>query len=444
MAATKPVDDRLDALLSADRSVDAAGIAECIADGYVRLATHFGFVNAGAGGRARLAQSQVTAAALHGLTELAASARDLSSLQDLRVATAAPDAAHDPTERLRFDDPPPESGADTYFAFYDLKAGPLTYDFIQFLVLAEKFRKASGRRHLRVMIVPGDHRGFRNQSQRDRIMDDARKEWRLRQLVMQSCFLVPDCIGVTRFRTRDAARAFRAGLETDAVFPPAFDIDRPVCPYLLGFVQQFAASGPDIRALRAPPVAAALMRRLYRELAGGRPVVTITLRQSDFQPRRNSRLDQWLALADSCRRRGLFPLVIPDTEAVLGGAATECGDVPVFTPGALSIGLRAAAYQESRLNMLANGGPYTLCLYNAAARFSMFKLLVPGIHTASAAYHASQGLMPGSQLPFAGPLQRLVWDDDSFETLDRELSEVMALAAATDRDSRPTAATRSA
>jgi hypothetical protein len=305
----------------------------------------------------------------------------------------------------------------------------VTYDFIQFLVLAEKFRKASGRRHLHVMIVPGDHRGFRNFSQRDRAMSDARKEWRLRRLVMPSSFLVPDCIGVTRFRSRDEARAFRARLDADGVFPPAFDLDQPVCPYLLSFILHFAASGPDIRALKAPLVAAALVRRLYRDLAGDKPVVAITLRQSDFQPQRNSRMDQWLALAASCRRQGLFPLFVPDSEAVLAGVATKAGGFPVLTLAALSVGFRAAVYQESWLNMLANGGPYTLCLYNARARFSMFKLLVPGTPTASAAFHAGQGLMPGSQLPFADPLQRLVWEDDSIEALDRELAEVMALAS---------------
>ena len=130
---------------------------------------------------------------------------------------------------------------------------------------------------------------------------------------------MPDCAGVTRFRSREDARAFRARLAADGVFPPAFDLDAPVCPYLLGHVMHFAGSGPDIRALKAPPVASALVRRLYRDLAGDKPVVAITLRQSDFQPQRNSRMDQWLALAASCRERGLFPLFVPDSEAVLAG-----------------------------------------------------------------------------------------------------------------------------
>ena len=351
------------------------------------------------------------------------------------IATVPPAEARDAADRLA--SVLPEADSDTSFAFYDLQAGPVTYDFIQFLVLAEKFRKASGRKRLRVMIVPGDHRGFRNFSQRDRAMSDARKEWRLRRLVMQASFLVPDCVGVTRFPSREDARAFRARLAADGVFPPAFDPDAPVCPYLLGHVMHFAASRPDIRALKAPPVASALVRRLYRELAGDQPVVAITLRQSDFQPQRNSRMDQWLALAASCRRRGLFPLFVPDSEAVLAGDATEAGDVPVFTLPALSIGFRAATYQECWLNMLANSGPYTLCLYNAAARFSMFKLLVPGTHTASAEFHAAHGLMPGAQLPFAGTLQRLVWADNSFEALDRELAEVMALAPPRSRAAEP-------
>jgi hypothetical protein len=41
----------------------------------------------------------------------------------------------------------------------------------------------------------------------------------------------------------------------------------------------------------------------------------------------------------------------------------------------------------------------------------------------------ANGLTPGTQLPFAGPLQRLVWDDDSLKALEKELSYVTAQAA---------------
>lgn len=430
MAASNPADGHIGKLLAARGAPAAAQIADTIADRYLDTASLFGFDNARAARSDHRTASAAMDAALRGLTDLATEQGDLSSLHDLLLAVISPEEAKDCWDRMHAPEQLAGDIADTMFAVYDLKAGPVTYDFIQFLVLAEKFRNVSGKKRLHVLIVPGDHRGFRNHSQRDRRLDDTRKEWRLRQLVMRSCHLVPACAGVTRFHSRDAAKAFLAGLDAESsVFPPAFDIDEPVCPYLLAFIMQFAAGAPDIRSLQAPPVASGLVRRVYRELAGEKPVVAITLRQSDFQERRNSRMDQWLQFAASCRAQGLFPIFIPDTEAVLCGAPTRVDGFPVLALAALSIGFRAAAYQESWLNMLANGGPYTLCLYNARARFSMFKLLVPGIMTASSEYHMANGLVPGTQLPFAGPLQRLVWDDDSLKALEKELSYVAAQAA---------------
>jgi hypothetical protein len=442
MAAPPTVDERIGRLLAPHGAEDAARIVEHIAARYVPMARLLGFDQAPAAASDNGATPAEIETALRGLADLATELGDLSSAHDLLLATAAAEEARDCWDRMHAPKHPGGADADTMFAVYDLKAGPVTYDFIQFLVLAEKFRRISGRKHLHVVIPPGDHHGFRNFSQRDRMMSEAHKEWRLRQLLIRACYLVPACIAVTRFRSRGEAKAFLSSLDRDSVFPPAFNLDQPICPYFLAFVMQFATQGPDIRSLAAPPVATALVRRLYRDLAGEKPVVAITLRQSEFQEARNSRMDQWLQFAVSCREKGLFPLFIPDTEAILRGAAVEIGGFPVFTLAALSIGFRAAAYQESWLNMLANGGPYTICLYNARARFSMFKLLVPGIMTASAAYHVGQGLMPGSQLPFAGPLQRLVWEDDSLEALERELSYVMAQASGPQEDLRAITAAR--
>ena len=316
---TNFLDDRLSAVLAAHPAIDAARLCEHIADSYLRLAAESGFTGVVAAGHDFPSPTESLVAALRGLTDLALSSRDPSSLQDLLVATVPPAEAMAAAERIQAAPPVPDP--DTFFAFYDLQAGPVTYDFIQFLVLAEKFRKASGRKRLHLAIVPGDHGGFRNFSQRDRAMSDARKEWRLQRLVAHGAFLVPDCAGVTRFRSREDAKAFQAQLDADSVFPPAFDLDAPVCPYVLAYIMQFAGSGPDIRALKAPPVASALVRRLYRDLAGDKPVVALTLRQSDFQPQRNSRMDAWLALAAACRERGLFPMFVPDSEAVLTGIA---------------------------------------------------------------------------------------------------------------------------
>jgi hypothetical protein len=407
-------------------SVSAQQLVAHLASRHVDAARAFGFTNARLPlGTGTTPADADLAAAVNALADEAAEQGDVALLQDLLFALAEPAAAEARWARMHAPETLAGGTADTLFAVYDLNAGPVTYDFIQFLVLAERFRHAARKPHLRLLIVPGEHDGFRNFSQRDRFLSVASKEWRLRQLVMRAPLLLPACAGVTRFRSREQAAAFIGRLDPDAVFPPGFDDKAPVCPYQLAFVMQFATQGPDIRTLTAPPVTCALVQRLFHELAGERPVVTITIRQSDFQQPRNSRMDQWLRFAERCERSGLFPLFVPDTEAILDGSATDFGGFASLPLAALSLPVRAAACQESWHNMLANGGPYTLCLYNARVRFSMFKLLVPGIVTASREFHEAQGLAPGSQLPFAGPLQRLVWEDDSADALQRELDHVM-------------------
>lgn len=424
---TSAPDDLIVSLLGTDSTVSATQVVDHLAACHLQVARAFGFVHAHA---AQVAPPPAEAAlmrALSGLADAAADDGDVALLEDLMLALAEPASAEAAWSRMYAPEEIAVGASDALFAVYDLNAGPVTYDFVQFLVLAERFRQASGKPYLRLVIVPGEHAGFRKFSQRDQVMSTITKEWRLRQLVMRAAHLVPTLAGITRFRSRESAIAFLGKADPEQLFPPGFDAKAPVCPYQLAFIMQFATQGPDIRTLAAPPVTSALVRRLLRDLGGGRPVVAITLRQSEFQPARNSRLDQWLHLAAHCESRGLFPLFIPDTEAVLSGRTAELGGFAQLPLAALSLPVRAAVYQESWHNMLANGGPYTLCLYNAAARFSMFKLLVPGIVTASPAFHSGQGLSPGTQLPFAEPLQRLVWEDDAAESLERELDAVIAL-----------------
>lgn len=436
MTASTP-DDIIAALLGADMPVSARQVAADLGASHILAARAFGFTAAALPTTAPAAAEPHRTLVLNGLADAASEHGDIALLEDLIFALADPASAEAAWTRLHAPEELPRSGDDALLAVYDLNAGPLTYDFVQFLVLAERFRQASGKPHLWLVVVPGEHHGFRNLSQRDRFLSTVGKEWRLRQLVMRAAHLVPALAGITRFRSRANAAAFLGTVNPDLLFPPGFDSSAPVCPYHLAFVMQFASQGADIRSLSAPPVTAALVRRLLRELAGTRPVVTITLRQSEFQAPRNSRLDQWLQFAALCESRGLFPLFIPDTEALLSGGAAELGGFASLPLAALSLPVRAAVYQESWHNMLANGGPYTLCLYNARARFSMFKLLVPGIATASPDFHRGHGLEPGTQLPFAGPLQRLVWEDDSADALARELDAVTAINPPADQLLRP-------
>jgi hypothetical protein len=356
------------------------------------------------------------------LAALAAAAGDgLSTREHARTAALL---AHDAqTEKAalanveaQFDTMPMPNCA---YAVFDLGRGSVSFDFLHYLVLAERFRQASGKLGLHVIFVPGEGDGFRRSSQYDLFADRDTKVWRLNNLLVPCAQLLPHCVGVKICTSRAEAAEILAGLPAASIFPQGYTVATPSCPYDLPSVMHEAATGAEIRALRAPALAAALVQRWFAEIAGDKPVVSITVRQRHYQPERNSNLDAWRRFAEHCVAQGFHPVFIPDTEALLDGTSDAFAGFSVLNLPALSIGYRTAVYQQSFVNMMVNNGPYALCSYHPTARFLMFKMLTTGVHITSAAFLASQGLMPGTQFRFSGPHQTIVWDDDRADVIIR-------------------------
>lgn len=99
-------------------------------------------------------------------------------------------------------------------------------------------------------------------------------------------------------------------------------------------------------------------------------------------------------------------------------------EVTVFPEASWNIELRAALYELSYLNMSVNNGSAALCIYNRRARCLTFKMLTPSCGATSASYFRSQGIEPGSQLKHETPFQRMVWEDDRLEVIQKEFREM--------------------
>jgi hypothetical protein len=356
-------------------------------------------------------------------TRFAATGDDLAAMMEIDAQLAIP------------------PGPDAIYAVYDLSKGPITYDFTHFLMIAERFRQLAGRTGIYVIFVPGPGDGFRHATPRDSFLNRDRKLWRLANLLAPCALLLPRCVGTTICATREDAAALLRTLPQDCIFPGVYSLDAPICPYGMPQVQKQAASGSgDIRAFRAPPLAAELVRRWFTEIAGAKPVVSITLRQSDFQPERNSNPQAWRSFAEFCIAQGFHPVFIPDTEALLAGQKTGFEDFTVLELPALSVGYRMAVYQESFVNAMVNNGPYGLCAYHPEARYLVFKMLNPTVPTCTAAFLAAQGIHPNRQLPFAGPHQTLVWELDEQDAITTAFTQMVDAVLAEPR-TRPARAT---
>ena len=80
------------------------------------------------------------------------------------------------------------------YAFYDLQMSPVTFDFFQFLILADLDRRARGLGKLHVVIIP-EATDIRKKFVLDRF-DEVDMNWRIRQILVPGCSLMPSCGGL--------------------------------------------------------------------------------------------------------------------------------------------------------------------------------------------------------------------------------------------------------
>lgn len=166
----------------------------------------------------------------------------------------------------------------------------------------------------------------------------------------------------------------------------------------------------------------------------GRLLVTITLRQYGYMPARNSNVAAWIAFAKRLDLTRFFPVFIPDTDPT-AERFPESPDFALCSEAAWNLGLRFGLYESAYVNLGVNNGPMGLCWLNDRTRYITFKMLSESVPQATTEYMQHLGFEIGRSLPFATPLQKWVWEDDTLEVIEREFGAFVERA-----DSSSTAA----
>ena len=307
-------------------------------------------------------------------------------------------------------------------AFYDLEVSPITFDFPDFLALAELARRRHGADSLHVVIVPAGGGGFRAD---DFAFDDDNKRWRLHNILLPSCALLPVSVGLTVCASRGHAEALEGTLQ-GPVFPDDYSVRRPRADFMLSGIVAATALGEAIPKFRATAQAVAYVRHWLGQHAQGRKPVTITLREATHIPARNSNLQAWTDFARRLDPATWLPVFVRDTERAFDPPPPSLDGLLLCPFAPVNLDLRVALYEESWLNLMVPNGPGVICWLSERIRLLMFKMLTPESDNANAFFVASQGLKIGGQAPFATPYQRMVWEPDTLEVIDREFSAMTA------------------
>lgn len=221
------------------------------------------------------------------------------------------------------------------YAFYDLMVSPATFDFVGFLVLAELERKEAGCSSLHLVFVPGPSEGFRANDLEeycrlggvDYDIDSMR--WRLRNILLPCCWLVPSCQQVTVCTSREEAQALEASL-VKHMFPKGYTVRFPKESYSLRWLIATTSQGIVLPTIRATPQARRFVSDWIQSRSDERKVITITLRECSYEPYRNSDFRVWGAFARSLDSSIYCPTVIRDTETTFKPLPSELYGLTVF------------------------------------------------------------------------------------------------------------------
>jgi hypothetical protein len=168
--------------------------------------------------------------------------------------------------------------------------------------------------------------------------------------------------------------------------------------------------GEQIPKIRAPEKA---LKEVRRALRGTRPV-TITLRETEHHPFRNSNIGEWVLFAEWLKERGEYVIFVRDTrfaDESLPGQA-------VMPDASKHLHVRVALYQEAKCNMFVSNGPAMLPVFMDCPWLFFNKITDDRkdffVNTKHG-WETSIGFPVGGQWPWAKPNQRIVWQEDKFE-----------------------------
>lgn len=145
-------------------------------------------------------------------------------------------------------------------------------------------------------------------------------------------------------------------------------------------------------------------------------LVTITLRECEEWPHRNSNIQAWIQFAEDIQRQGFAPIFIRDTAKAFDRVDGFASD----PEASIDIQERCALYEAAACNLFVANGPCTLALFGSRPWLTFIETFPDGHRyecNTPKFWREGQGIEIGSQFPWCSPLQRIVWKKDDYDNI---------------------------
>lgn len=149
-----------------------------------------------------------------------------------------------------------------------------------------------------------------------------------------------------------------------------------------------------------------------------RGYVTITLRENNLYPHRNSNVAAWLKFGEYLLNKGEQVVFVRDTAKAHEPLGEPDGSTTI-PMAAFELPVRAALYQAAKINLCMANGPWGLMLFMDRPWLA-FNRPNDGVSyepNSPEFWRDFHGVEYGGQFPWCRPDQRVVWANDDFDNL---------------------------
>jgi hypothetical protein len=267
--------------------------------------------------------------------------------------------------------------------YIDFAHTPPTWNCFDVLLRGELHRLDIGAERIKVFLIPGDNEGFRHDNLPP-FGGAERMRW-CKNIVAPMPTLLPSCGEPAVWTTRNQA---------DLDPGPKLGINT----HLHGFATNGDAARRKVFPFRATPT-----------LTGGRPYVTITLRETGWHKGRQSDLTAWLKIGAEIERLGHDVIFIRDAATAhmpLGVSGRQYQAPPLVSECS---DYRASMYAGAAMNLGIANGPLWFAWFMQAP-VMIFDLIHYDEPCANEQSYSWGGLKPGDRgFPNSKATQALYW-----------------------------------
>ncbi|MBU1042286.1 MAG: glycosyltransferase [Proteobacteria bacterium] len=310
-------------------------------------------------------------------------------------------------------------------ATYDMNKHPISYDVSFFLQAADIQRKLLGIDGLIIQLVNPDNIDTQAgvSEEVNNVVDGQARMFRVFHIVTQMCELLPNST-VINVKDRNVTTNPEVFNGTVVEYPPN-DVTHHAEYYRL------VNHNPDLMAgFEATVEAHRFVDRWLSSFLFNRDLICVTLRQYRVDTQRNSDVEAWSKFLGSLDCSKYAVVVLPDTDHIEEFKKSALGCYPTFEPACFDVDLRFALYERAFLNMSVNNGPTVAATLSKKIRYLLFKFVVPSVPHCSVEFMSWLGFHADGSPDYAGKFQKWVWEDDTYEVLNREFKEMVRLIRA--------------